>query len=308
MRHLALCEPDAARGEALAKELGAPVHARLDQALAAERPDAVLVCTPPHLHTAQALAAVEHGAHVFIEKPVSDRMEGLDILEAAAAKAGRIIQVGYQLRFHPALEAMAGLLATGGLGRVLWVRAEYAQYLPDWRPARDYRASYTARKAQGGGILLDASHEFDYLRALFGEVAEVACFAGNVSDLQMDAEDTAAVLLRFASGVLGEVHLDCVARTRARGCTIAGTAGTAVWDAVAGTLRVHVAATKAWQEHIVPPTSEAAYAAEVLAFLRAAARAEAPRVSLDDGRRALQLALAAREASAQGRTIRLLDR
>lgn len=308
MRHLAICEPDPARRGTLAAGLGTPGHATLEAALAAEQPEAVLVCTPPHLHTRQALAAVEAGAHVFVEKPVSDRLEGLDLLEAAAAKGGRVVQVGYQLRFHPAFEALANLLSEGALGRLLWARAEYAQYLPDWRPGQDYRASYTAHRTQGGGILLDASHELDYLRALVGEVAEVACFAGTLSDLEMDAEDTAAVLLRFASGALGEVHLDCVARSRARGCTLAGTEGTAVWDHVAGTLRWRAGADRAWQERAVPPTSEAAYVAEVAAFLDVAAGQRPPRVGLDDGRRALEVALAARAAAARGQTISLLRR
>ena len=90
----------------------------------------------------------------------------------------------------------------GLVGRVLSARADCGFYLPSWRPGRDYRQTYSARARDGGGILLDAIHEFDYLRWLLGEVTEVFCIAGRWSRLEIDVEDLAEVSLRFASGAL----------------------------------------------------------------------------------------------------------
>ena len=125
---------------------------------------------------------------------------------------------------------MKALLDDKRVGKVLAVRAEFGSYLPEWRPGRDYRENYAVRAALGGGILLDAVHELDYLGWLFGDVADVLCTAGHVSELAGDTEDLAEVTLRFESGVLAQVHLDYLQRAYRRNLQVIGDAGTIVWD------------------------------------------------------------------------------
>ena len=119
----------------------------------------------------------------MIEKPLADRLEGTDALATEARDQHRKVQIAYNLRFHPGLLKLRDLIQTGELGRVFWVRAEAGQYLPDWRPSQDYRQSYTARRDLGGGILLDGSHEIDYLMWLLGKPVDVFCRSGKVSAL-----------------------------------------------------------------------------------------------------------------------------
>src|SRR5206468_5770621 len=127
------------------------------------RPEGVLVCTPPHLHVDIALRAVGAGAHVFVEKPIATTPAGVDLLARDAARAGRSVLVGYNLRFHAGLRRMKALVDGGAVGRVVSLRAEFGQYLPDWRPAQDYRTGYLAQP-ESGGIVLDGSHEIDAIR------------------------------------------------------------------------------------------------------------------------------------------------
>src|SRR5690606_21417659 len=115
-------------------------------------------------------------------------------------------------------------------GKPLWANIEVGQYLPDWRPWQNYRESYTARKELGGGIILDASHEIDYARWLFGEVDTLLCMADKVSDLELNVEDCATVLMRMKSGMQVDVHLDCIQRHYTRHCKIVGANGTMHWD------------------------------------------------------------------------------
>jgi predicted dehydrogenase len=75
---------------------------------------------------------------------------------------------------------------------------------------------YTAKRETGGGIILDASHELDYIRWLLGEVREVFCFAGKLSSLEVETEDTAEIVLRFENGAMAGVHLDFVQRAYSR--------------------------------------------------------------------------------------------
>jgi len=215
-RRLAVTDPDASRLQPIVNELGLQGFANFEEALCTFKPDVVLVCTPPVYHVEQALRALRSGADVFIEKPLSNRLDGVGSLQVEAAKLRRVVHVGYNLRFNPGIQTLKRLVEEGVAGRFLWARAEVAQYLPDWRPWQDYRQSYTARRELGGGIILDASHEIDYILWLLGPPRELTCMAGQVSGLETNVEDCATILIRLRSGAQADVHMDFAQRTAGR--------------------------------------------------------------------------------------------
>jgi predicted dehydrogenase len=274
-------------------ELGAVAHPRLEDALAAG-PDVALVCSPPVFHVEQALAALSAGCHVFIEKPLSHSLERVEELEARARARRRVVQVGYNLRFHPGLRIVKRLLDEGTLGRPLWAQAESAQYLPDWRPWQDYRTNYTARRDLGGGILLDGSHEVDYLTWLLGRPDELLCMAGRVSDLEVNVEDCATLLLRFPSRTMASVHLDFVQRAPARWCKIAGERGTAHWSFSAREVRLAPAGQAGGQELPYEFDLNEMYVAELRHFLACVAGGAQPEVTVGQARAVLELILHAK--------------
>ena len=307
---LAACDPDPARRKAVADELGVAALAGLDEALDAGPPDAVLVCSPPVSHVSQALRAVERGAHVFVEKPLAHSLAGVEELAARARAAARAVQVGYNLRFHPGIRQLKGLVDAGAVGRVLWLHGEFGFDLREWRPGRDYRTNYSARADLGGGIILDASHEIDYVLWLLGQPTEVVCMAGKVSGLEMDVADCATVLLRFpgggpADGPQADIHMDCVQRVRRRACRIAGTEGTLVWDYDEREIQVFRAARKQWERLPYRFEENDMYVAELRHFLDCVLGRATPLVGLDEGRRALAVALAAQTAARERRVERL---
>lgn len=285
-----------ARWLALAAEVGGVGSGDLENLLA-RRPDAVLVCTPPHLHTPVAHRAVEARMHLFIEKPIAHSLDGVDAMLEMAATRGRVVLVGYNLRFDAGLRRAKALLDKGAVGRILAVKAEFGQYLPDWRPCQDHRQSYTARRAQGGGIILDGSHEIDYLRWLAGEVQAVSCAAARLGDVTVDAEDVAALTLRLAGDAIAEIHLDCVQRGYARSCKIIGDRGTLTWDLQEG-VRLLVAGETAWKSFPAVPDRNAMYLDELRHFLACIQEGVKPMVDGYDGRRVLEIALAAHRAAA----------
>lgn len=243
IRKLAACDPDPDRLVPMVSELSVEPLSDFSAALAARKPDVVFVCTPPVHHVDQVLQALRGGAHVFVEKPLSHGLEGIEELASEAGRRGRTVQVGYNLRFHPGLRKLKELVEAGTLGRALWARVEAGQYLPDWRPWQDYRQSYTARRDLGGGILLDGSHELDSITWLLGKPLEVMCMAGKVSALEVDVEDCAGVLLRFAGGAQADIHLDFVQRAYSRSCKLVGERGTALWDFTSREVKVFMAET-----------------------------------------------------------------
>ena len=301
-RRIGAADPDASRLQPMVAELGVQPFSDFDEALEHLRPDVVLVCTPPPLHLPQALAAVRSGAHVFVEKPLSHSLDGVDELIREAAERDRTLQVGYNWRFDLGVQRVKALVEQGAIGRIMWARAECGQYLPDWRPWQDYRLSYTASRSKGGGIILEGSHEIDYMRWIFGEVVQVYCVAGVLSDLRVDAEDTASMILRFASGCIGEVHLDFVQRTPSRGCKVVGTEGTIIWDNTDSSVSVFTAQDGKWERIDISCDRNDKYLAEMKSFLACLDRAQQPVVDAYAARRVLEIATAARE-SACGRCV-----
>lgn len=271
------------------------------------RPDVALITVPTSLHVPLGLEAAARGCHLFIEKPLADRLDGVDRLLGVVRQRRLVTLVGCNMRFHPGLVTTKRLLEDGAVGRIAAVRVEVGHYLPDWHPWEDYRETYSARQDLGGGIILDAIHELDYIRWLVGEVTAVACFSGRLSGLEIDTEDTAALLLRFAGGAIGEVHMDCIQRTYSRTCHVVGTAGTIRWDCAAGEVRCYSVASHDWQVYGAPDGWQPndMYLDEMRHFLECLAGAARPAQDAEAARRVLEIALAAKRSADEGVVVAL---
>jgi predicted dehydrogenase len=300
LSRLAACDPHPERLEYVAAQFGVEGFATLEEGLESFHPDVVLVCTPPVHHVSQAMLALRSGAHVFIEKPLSDRLDGVEDLSREAANRGLIAQVGYNLRFHPPIQKLKQLVDEAAVGKILWGQVEAGSYLPDWRPWQDYRKSYTARRELGGGIVLDGSHEIDYVTWLFGAPQEVACMAGRVSQLDVNVEDCATILLRFPDGTRADVHVDFIQRSYSRKCTLAGTEGKLHWDFADNAVQIMRSGKEI---EIVKYDCEVngMYLAELDHFLECVESGARPRFGLEDAILTLRVALEARR-SAEERT------
>lgn len=301
VREVAAVDTRADRRDEAAAEFDIPTHARLADAWSGE-PTVAVIATPPAAHLEPAMEAVRRGCHLFVEKPLAASLEGTDELADAARAQCLVTLVGCNLRFHPGLRRLHTWLSDGAVGRVVSARLSFGQYLPDWHPWEDYRQGYSARQALGGGVILDAIHEIDYGRWLLGEIEAVSCFAGRLSRLEIDSEDTAAIIVTFASGALGEIHLDYVQRPYGRTCQIIGDEGTLVWDYVAREVRLYRASTGKWEVSVDPEqwTANEMYVDELRHLLSCLAGEAEPLVDIVEGRRVLEIALAARESARDG--------
>lgn len=161
----------------------------LDEALS-QKPDAAFITNPTNMHIPCAIKCARAGCHLFLEKPVSDELEGIGELEAEAEKQGIKIFVGYQNRFHPAVRAVKETLDAGELGRILSVRAVVGERLVTMHTYEDYKDTYMARKDMGGGVVTNQLvHEMDYLYYLFGKPLTVYGVGGTCGNLGIDVED-----------------------------------------------------------------------------------------------------------------------
>jgi predicted dehydrogenase len=265
--------------------------------------DVALVCTPSSEHARHARLALEAGVPVLVEKPLALDAGDARRLEALSDTTGVPLGVAMNLRFHPGVRVVRELLPQAG--RVWRASAWCGSYLPAWRPGTDYRRSYSAQRALGGGVLLDAIHEIDYVTWLLGPATSVQATLRHVSDLELDVEDVALLTLEHAGGALSTVELDYVDRDYHRGCRVVGAGGTIAWDWTAGEVRL-TPADAAPITLPAPPDAGPTYAAEQRAFLEAVATGSPPPVTAAEGRHALEVVDAARaSAAADGARIRL---
>jgi predicted dehydrogenase len=289
---------------------GFPVETHVATALKNHSPDAVIVANPTSLHLDIAIPAAKAGCHILLEKPVSGSLERVDQLTEIANRSGSCILVGFQFRFHPTLRKAAELIATGELGKILTFHAHWGEYMPNWHPWEDYRQTYAAREDLGGGVIRTLTHPLDYARWLAGEVTEVRALNGHVSSLEMNVEDVAEIGLRFASGAIGGVHVNYVQRPPVHRLEIVGTQGTLHWDNADGVLQFYRIPQPFGDSSANPPAPVIEQFAPPKGFERnmmfmeqmkhfvAVARGKAePVCTLQDGIRALEMALEARGKS-----------
>jgi predicted dehydrogenase len=116
--------------------------------------------------------------------------------------------MGCNLRYHDALIDLRNLIQTNKLGRVYDFDISVGSYLPDWRPWQDYTQSYSAKEELGGGVVLDLIHEIDYAYWLFGEFTKSKSFVGKISDLKINTEDIAKIILQTANQCMGTISLN----------------------------------------------------------------------------------------------------
>jgi len=186
----------------LLREIGLSVHVysrrklpeetnyrSLEDALREVSPEYVVIAneTSEHYSALKTVLSFEV-PQILVEKPLFSSLESIP--------ESRKIQVcvAYNLRFHPMLQHLRSEIKGQS---VLSVQVYVGQYLPDWRPKRDYQESYSVSSAKGGGVLMDLSHELDYLNWLFGPWQALTALGGHYSSLAGDSEDVFCLLLKM---------------------------------------------------------------------------------------------------------------
>jgi predicted dehydrogenase len=260
-------------------------------------PQAVIIATPTASHVELALAAVEHGCHVFIEKPLSHQLAGVRELEHAAARRGVTTLVGCNMRFHFGPATMKRLLDAGAIGDVLAARLQTGSYLPNWHPATNYHRGYSADPDSGGAVL-DCIHELDLALWYLGPATLAGACAAPARSLGLETDGVCELVLRHECGAISGVHLNFIQRDYRRTCQLIGTEGTLYWDEEDGrVLRYGPAGQLA--EQFAPPHDwglNQMYIIELAHFLRAAGGVEPSCNPITAAIAPLEIALAARRS------------
>ncbi|HPL81401.1 MAG TPA: Gfo/Idh/MocA family oxidoreductase [Anaerolineaceae bacterium] len=271
----------------------------LNEALT-QKPEGVIISNPSALHMDVALPAARAGANLLIEKPVSDTLDGLDELQETLDAHGKRAMTGFHFRYHPVLQDIKRIIQDQTLGKVLYARAHWGEYLPDWHPWEDYRQTYAARADLGGGVVNTLSHPFDYLRWLLGEVESLSAQLAHLSALELNVEDHADVSLKFASGVMASVHLDYYQKPPSHTLDISFEKGRILWDNATSSALLHYADGRPSERLLAPEDFErnTMFLEEMRAFLSLCRGETLDYRSLQDGIRAQQIVEAVKCSSA----------
>lgn len=193
--------------------------------------DVAFICTPTAVHTKDLLLLLQHEVeNIYVEKPLNNSLDNLDEIFQLISSYSPNIVIGYDLRFHPALQKVKELIQQNTIGKIISANAFVGQHLPQWRPYEDHRKGMSAKKETGGGVMLDLIHEVDYLYWLFGHAESVACNYINTGELEIETEEAAEMLLKFSNGTMATIHLDYWQPQIKRYCLFTGTKGTIFWD------------------------------------------------------------------------------
>jgi predicted dehydrogenase len=303
------------RARTVGDRWGVPWSIRLDDLLRRDDVDAIAIATPSGLHPAQALAALRHGRHVVVEKPIALSVADADAIIAEGRERGLTVATISQRRFEPVVRALRAAVEAGALGRLVLVITEGLYHRPQsyydsaaWRGTRDM---------DGGVLMNQAIHMIDLMRWVGGPVTSVTAHLATVGHT-MEAEDTATVSLRFANGALGEIvattcanpELPTELRVYGDGGHVRIVGERAVeWDVPGFAAPSDVpddvwalpgsGATQTWG------TNAVGYLRQYADFVDAVRSGRPPAVTGEDGRNAVEIITAAYEADRMGRAVPL---
>jgi len=193
---------------------------------------AAIISSPATLHLKQSLELAKNGIHLLIEKPISHTSDRVKELLKIVNENRITTMVGYVLRYDLGAIKFKNWLDNKIKGKILHARIECGSYLPDWRLDQNYRKTVSALPELGGGVLLELSHELDYLHWFFGNPVDVQAQIRNSGTLDINVEDQADLLITSKQGYPITVQIDFNRRHIERKCKVLTTEGELIWDAV----------------------------------------------------------------------------
>lgn len=294
-------------GVQLEEEYAIQSYYDLDEALA-QQPEVAYVTNITSQHLPCAMKAIQAGCDVFMEKPISDSMEGIRELMREAEKRKRVVFVGFQNRFHPCLNRLRELLKREEFGSIISVQSEVGERLTTMHSYENYADTYMARKDQGGGVIANQQiHELDYLQWIFGKPERVAAFCGKNSSLELSVEDYNDAIF-WVNDVLGQfpiyAHGDFFQYPPKRSCKVIFENGWIEVDLLNAKI-MFACGNEVRQEEFQNFQRNQMFIDEMKAFLECVKTRKQEILTLEDGVVSLQMACAAKLASKENRIINI---
>lgn len=198
-----------------------------------------IIASPASLHAQHAIPLIKENIPVLIEKPISYVLSDAELIKNKISEYNTPIAIGYCLRYLSSAKKIKEYLDDNVIGKLYHANIEVGQYLPDWRPNKDYLTSVSANKYLGGGALLELSHELDYARWLFGPLTLNHAILRTSDELNLNVEDSVDLLASTEKNAVIHIHLDFLQRKAQRTCRIVGSKGALDWNLITNEIYFH---------------------------------------------------------------------
>ena len=261
-------------------------------------PDAAFICTPAPFHVSQATKFVQNKIPVFIEKPISNTLDGIDNLKKFVNKYKVPVLVGYVLRYSDSLNFFRKKIIEKKIKHPNVAKIICKSYLPDWRPGQDYKVSASAKKKLGGGVLLELSHELDYAKWLFGELKVLESKIINTRTLKINVEDCANLKLISKKGTVVHIGLNFISKKKIRKCIFTNKSKSLIWDGIANKVIYKSNKRTLEKKKFISNTNDI-YKKQIIHFFKCVTKAAKPVVSLEESIDVLNLIIASKKLNKQ---------
>lgn len=277
------------------KEYNIRTFTDVSEALA-QKPDVAFICNITSAHIPCALEAARASCHLFLEKPISNTLEGIeDLIKIIDEKRIKVF-VGFQNRYNPAILKLKECLDEQVIGNIISVHAEVGERLSTMHSYEDYKTTYMARSDMGGGVILNQMiHEIDYLRYLFGNPENVfAIGSSKGNNLDIDVDDCCDAILSFG-GIPVSLHADFYQYPSSRYISVVGSKGKLKADIIHNRVTLCVG-DKISEIEFENFTRNDMFIEELKRFFECIEKSTVPDITIEDGVKALKIALAAKQS------------
>jgi predicted dehydrogenase len=274
------------------------------------KPDAAIIATPATKHIGIATTLANFGIHLLIEKPIAAESFGVSELINICYRNNVVLMIGYNLRFLPSIQEFRKQILQKKVGNILSVKVEVGHYLPNWRPESDYRKGVSAQKKLGGGVLLELSHEIDYISWIFGDFDWIKAHVSKLSNLEIDVEDSANLIFGINSEndneIVISIDMDFIRHDSIRQCKVIGEKGTMRLDLINGKITYYDKNSKNWSTIFLQSSGrDYSYCVEIDKFLSAIENDVKDYPSGKDGLKTLRVIEAIHRSSKANRMVKL---
>jgi len=301
----------------LSKKYDVTKFSSLDSALSIFKPDFSIVCTYPSTHIKLASICINFNSHVFIEKPLSSSLNGIESMLKKADRKNLKVAVGYNLRFDAGLNLLKKNIKKYTNHTPLSILSEWGHNIKWWKPGNNFKNHYILQKRNG--IILDDSHEYDYVRWLLDDVVvSVYCQTRKSKTIKTQTESIASIILKFKKGTIATFVIDYMRPYYERKCHVICETGDFKWEFVPKNDNWKQYETKAnslvssrFVNHRKIKTEKFdvklndMYVNEIKDFINSIIMNKKPLVNGWDGLKTLKIGLAALSSSKTGKVIKL---
>lgn len=194
------------------------------------RPDIAIIANPTSLHLDSVRKVSKYVKGVFIEKPLSNSLEGCGEIIESLDRYNVVSFVGHNLMFHPIVKNIMKFYDENNIGEIINIQCQVGQWLPDWHPYEDYKSAYYARKDLGGGVTLTLIHEINLALELAGKPASVFGDISTYEKLDLDVDVCSNLMIKHLGGGVSQVHLDYLQRPAHRSGLVTYSQGWVSYD------------------------------------------------------------------------------